>query len=103
MLEKLDRKGRLVADLTLEEVQTAADRENRVWDEGEKAGRSWAIEHDRPEKLDSIRRYICLDLAIVFGVEAEFETHGASWLDGFICGITHVWEPLAGVSEEGEP
>jgi len=103
MLETLDRRGRLVAGLPLEEVQAAAERENRLWAEGEKTGRGRAIEHDRPANFDSTRLGpICLEIALVFGVEADFEIHGASWLDGFICGITHVWEPLPDVPEEGE-
>ncbi len=100
MLEKLDRRGRLVAGLTLEEVQAAAECENELWAEGEKAGRAWATERDRPANFDSISDSIggyypmCSELAGVFGVEAEFAAYGRSWLDGFICGIRSVWEPI---------
>lgn len=94
MLEKLDRKGRLVAGLKAEEIQAAAQQENELWVIGQRAGRDWASEM-RPPKGFNHRTKIPNNLAgaAEIGVVGEYNAYGKSWFDGFIGGLMRVWKP----------
>lgn len=95
LLEKLDRKGRLVAGLKAEEIQEAAQQENELWAAGQRAGHDWAAEMTPPKGFNH-RTKIPNSLAgaAKIGVVGEYNAYGKSWFGGFIGGLMRVWKPL---------
>lgn len=95
MLERMDRRGRLVTGLRVEEVQSAAARENELRAAGEKAGRTWATEVPPPSDFNSEKDIPNhMGGASAFGVVTEYKTYGKSWFEGFIHGLKEGWKTL---------
>ena len=88
LLAKLDRAGKLVDGLTVAEVWAIAEQQAKVWAAGKHVGRAWTAQNGPPKKS---KVAICAELARLFGVEEEVQTHGDNWLDGFIAGVVEQW------------